>query len=101
MRHETPAVRSKGTSWSLDTSSTATASIPPHPLGLKPLGNQYFASGPNARASLGFFGLFPDEMLLLFLEYLDSSSLRLLGSTCKFLHAASQYDDLWKALYLE
>jgi hypothetical protein len=96
-----PVVRTSGASWGIDTSSVATASIPPHPLGIKPLGNQYFASGPNARASLGTFKLFPDEMLMLFLEYLDASSLRLLGSTSKFLYAASRYDDLWKTLYLE
>ncbi|PKS12035.1 hypothetical protein jhhlp_001331 [Lomentospora prolificans] len=101
MRHEAPSVKVTNMSWSLETSSTATASIPPHPLGIMPLGNQYFSSGPSARASLGSFRLFPDEMLMLFLEHLDVSSLRLLGSTCKFLYAASRYDDLWKSLYLE
>ncbi|SPN97119.1 related to phosphatidylserine-specific receptor [Cephalotrichum gorgonifer] len=40
-------------------------------------------------------------MLLIFLEYLDASSLRMLGSACKFLYAACHSDDLWKSLYLE
>lgn len=75
-------------------------SVPHHPLGIKPSGNQYTAS-LNSKCSVGLFQLFPDEVLAIFLEYLDSSSLRLLGSTCKFLYAFCISDDLWKSLFIE
>lgn len=75
-------------------------SIPPHPLGLKPLGNQYTASS-NARDSMGLFQLLPDEALVIFLEYLDAYSLRMLGSTCKALFAFSHSEDIWKTLFIE
>ncbi|CAJ2501817.1 Uu.00g046700.m01.CDS01 [Anthostomella pinea] len=76
-------------------------SIPTHPMGIKPLGNQYFASGPVARQSLGSMGLLPDEMILHLFEYLDTQSLRNIGFTCRFLFAFSHLDDLWKTLFLE
>jgi len=74
--------------------------IPPHPLGLKPAGNQYTATS-IARNLIGSFQAFPDEILAIFLEYLDSYKLRLLGATCKFLYAFCRSDDLWKALFIE
>lgn len=102
MHQETPSLPGHRATWAPDDNSLITAnSIPVHPLGVKPLGNQYLATGPNARASLGHFRLFPDEMLMVFLEYLDTAALRTLGSACKFLYAACRYDDLWKSLYLE
>ncbi|GAP87368.1 putative F-box domain-containing protein [Rosellinia necatrix] len=70
-------------------------------MGIKPLGNQYFASGPNARQYTGAVGQLPDEMILHLFEYLDASSLRKLASTCRFLYAFGQLDDLWKSLFLE
>ncbi|KAI0856181.1 hypothetical protein F4860DRAFT_423256 [Xylaria cubensis] len=76
-------------------------SIPTHPMGIKPLGNQYFATGPNARQYTGAVGRLPDEMILHLLEYLDAESLRQLASTCRFLYAFTQLDDLWKSLFLE
>ncbi|KAI0022164.1 Clavaminate synthase-like protein [Xylariomycetidae sp. FL0641] len=76
-------------------------SIPVHPNGVKPLGNQYFASGPNARLSTGVVGILPDEMILHLLEYLDADALRNIGFSCRFLYAFSQLDDLWKTLFLE
>ncbi|KAI1824516.1 hypothetical protein F4861DRAFT_505971 [Xylaria intraflava] len=76
-------------------------SIPIHPMGLKPLGNQYFANGPNAKRFTGVVGHLPDEMILHLLEYLDATSLRNLTSTCRFLYAFGQLDDLWKTLFLE
>ncbi|KAI0553625.1 hypothetical protein F4679DRAFT_529910 [Xylaria curta] len=76
-------------------------SIPIHPMGIKPLGNQYFANGPNARQYTGAVGQLPDEMILHLLEYLDAESLRQLASTCRFLYAFGQLDDLWKSLFLE
>jgi hypothetical protein len=76
-------------------------SIPPHPLRVKPSGNQYSATD-NSRDSTGpSFGTWPDEILALFLEYLEPRDLLLLGSACKYLHAFCRSDDLWKALFLE
>ena len=83
-----------------DVESTA-ESIPVHPLGVKPLGNQYFATGPSAREYLGFLGFLPDEMILQVLELLDAESLKILGTTCRFLYAFCHLDDLWKPLFLE
>ncbi|KAK0656739.1 Clavaminate synthase-like protein [Cercophora newfieldiana] len=80
---------------------SAGSSIPPHPLGIKPLGNKYFSSGNDARDSLkGPLRTLPDEMLMQLLEYLDQRSLRILGSTCRFLFANCNYDDLWKSIFL-
>ncbi|KAF2968163.1 hypothetical protein GQX73_g5458 [Xylaria multiplex] len=80
---------------------SAIDSIPIHPMGIKPLGNQYFANAPNARQYTGIVGQLPDEMILHLLEYLDVTSLRNFASTCRFLHAFGQLDELWKALFLE
>lgn len=77
------------------------SSVPPHPLGIKPLGNKYFSSGKDARTSLGALRVLPDEMLMQLLEYMDKSALRLLGSTCRFLFACCAADDLWKSVFLE
>ncbi|KAI6364332.1 hypothetical protein MCOR25_005670 [Pyricularia grisea] len=77
------------------------SSIPVHPLGVKPLGNQYFASGGNARRNIGVFQILPDEALMLLLEQFDARTLRVLGYTCKFLFAFCSSDDLWKTLFLE
>jgi len=75
--------------------------IPLHPLGLKPSGNQYTAS-VNSKRSVGpIFAIFPDEILSIFLEYLDVPGLLTLGSSCKFLYAFSRSDDLWKTLFIE
>ncbi|KAI1813264.1 Clavaminate synthase-like protein [Poronia punctata] len=76
-------------------------SIPVHPLGIKPLGNQFFASGPNARQATGIVGQLPDEMILHLFEHLDSRSIQNLSSTCRFLYAFGQLDDLWKTLFIE
>jgi len=73
--------------------------IPPHPLGVKPSGNSFTAMS-NARHALGEFQRLPDEALALFLEYLDSSTLTMLGSTCKALYAFCRLDELWKVLFI-
>jgi hypothetical protein len=75
-------------------------SIPPHPFGVKPLGNQYTATR-SAKDNLGRFQKFPDEVLILLLEYLDGPLLRSLGSTCKALFAFTRVEDLWKTLFIE
>ncbi len=74
--------------------------IPSHPLGVKPSGNEYTAK-ENLRESIGTFQILPDEVLVTVLEYLDSTQLRHLGSTCKALYAFCHSDDLWKALFIE
>jgi hypothetical protein len=84
----------------LEQSAESLHSIPPHPLGIKPSGNQY-TSSLNSKSSIGPFQLFPDEVLAIFLEYLNSSTLRFLGSTCKFLYAFCRSDDFWKSLFIE
>lgn len=84
-----------------DAAQDSSASIPSHPLRVKPLGNQYSAS-INSRRSIGpSFLAWPDEILALFLDYVDSTELRLLGSTCKFLYAFCRSDDVWKTLFIE
>ncbi|KAM0450336.1 hypothetical protein ACHAPV_004005 [Trichoderma viride] len=82
------------------TSVSHSDSIPTHPLGVKPLGNQYLAKGPNARRSIGSWACLPEEILALVLEGFDKHSLLNLGSTCKFLYAFCHSEELWKALYL-
>jgi len=66
----------------------------------KPLGNQYTAS-IVAKNHVGYFGLWPDEVLSIFLEYLDSHLLLRLSTACKFLYAFCRSDDLWKTLFIE
>ena len=77
------------------------SSIPCHPLGIKPLGNQYFSTTVSARKHIGALQLLPDETLMLLLEHLDPRSLRRLGYTSRFLHAFCTSDELWKPLLLE
>lgn len=75
--------------------------IPSHPLGVKPLGNQYLSSAVSARGSIGIFQILPDEVLAQLSEYFEQGSLRKLGYTCRFFFAFCHADDLWKALFLE
>ena len=82
-------------------SEVAADSIPSHPLGVKPLGNRFFSSGRNAREHTGTLGQLPDEMLLHFLDYVDASSMKALGYSCRFLFAFCYLDDLWKSHFLE
>jgi hypothetical protein len=81
--------------------SSLGSSIPPHPLGIRPLGNKYFSSGADARKSMGALQVLPDEMLMQLLESLDARALRLFGYTCKFLFACCMADDIWKAVFLQ
>ncbi|CAK7266947.1 hypothetical protein SEPCBS57363_002351 [Sporothrix epigloea] len=76
------------------------APLPPHPLGVKPLGNKYLDQGTDAKETTGLFQALPDELLMLMVETLDMGSLRALGSTCRFFYAACIYDELWKTLAL-
>lgn len=76
-------------------------SIPPHPLGLKPLGNKFLFTGRNARESIGTWALLPDEVIMLLLEQFCPSALLTLGHTCKFFYAFCHSDELWKPLFLQ
>lgn len=78
----------------------AQVSIPSHPLNIKPSGNKFTATH-DARNASGTFQILPDETLAVLLEYMDSNSLRHLGSTCKALYAFSRLEDLWKTLLIE
>lgn len=77
-------------------------SIPPHPLGIRPLGNAY-AAPFNLRdtPSCGLFGRLPDELIIQVLGYCDVESLVAIGTTSKCLYAFSRAEELWKALYIE
>lgn len=75
--------------------------IPSHPLGVKPLGNQYFFGGPNAKASIGTWTSLPDEIVMLVLEQFDKLEVLKLGHTCKFFFAFCHSEELWKALFLQ
>lgn len=75
-------------------------SIPHHPLGVRPSGNQYTASS-IARNLIGSFQAVPDEIIAIILEVFESHNLRLLGATCKFLYAFTRSDEFWKALFIE
>jgi hypothetical protein len=74
--------------------------IPSHSLGIKPSGNAY-SSSVNSKTNAGLFGVLPDELILQLLELLAASELLALGSTCRFLYAFTQYDELWRALFIE
>ena len=81
--------------------ANGTPTIPPHPLGIKPLGSRYFWDGQDARKCLGLLQVLPDEVIMQMLEFLDPKTLRLLGYTCRFLFACCMSDDLWKTVFLE
>ncbi|KAL2161484.1 hypothetical protein VTH06DRAFT_8046 [Thermothelomyces fergusii] len=81
--------------------SAVDSSVPPHPLGVKPLGNKYFSASTDARLSIGALQALPDEVLMQLLEYMDARTLRMLGYACKFLFACCMADDVWKTVFLE
>lgn len=98
------AVLGNGIKPSCDSSAVEAAleaqSIPTHPLGVKPLGNQYLHDGPRARGSIGSWAPLPDEIIMLLMEILDKPSLTHLGATCKFMFAVCHSEEIWKALFL-
>ena len=83
-----------------EVAGAAASYIPPHPLGVKPMGNQYSATLNSKRAIGLCFQSWPDEILALFLESLGPDELIRLGSTCKFLYAFCRADDIWKSLFI-
>ena len=85
---------------SVDTSGDNSVTVPSHPVGVKPTGNAYNAT-KNLKSATGFFIALPDELLVKVLEYLDASSLREIGCTCKAMYAFARLEDLWKTLCIE
>ena len=75
-------------------------SVPLHPLGVRPAGNQYTATQISRRLA-GTFQTVPDEIISIILEVFESRDLRSLGATCKFLYAFTWSDDFWKTLCIE
>lgn len=73
--------------------------VPPHPLGVKPAGNQY-TTPENAKSAAGLFSVLPDEIIMLIFELLNERLLLRLGATCKALYAFSTFDELWKTLLI-
>ncbi|PGH05434.1 hypothetical protein GX51_02958 [Blastomyces parvus] len=73
--------------------------IPSHPLGIKPSGNALTATH-NIRHAIGSLALLSDELIIVLLECLDSTSLLRLGATCKALYAFTRAEELWKALFI-
>ncbi|KIW04127.1 uncharacterized protein PV09_04935 [Verruconis gallopava] len=73
--------------------------IPTHPLEIKPSGNAY-SSHVNSKHNAGVFAALPDELTLQLLETLPATGLVALGSSCRFLYAFTQYDELWRALFV-
>lgn len=83
-----------------DIGEDASATVPPHPLDIKPSGNAYTAT-KNIKDHAGLFRRLPDELLMQLLEVLNAADLVRLGSTCKALYAFCRSDDLWKTLFIE
>ena len=74
--------------------------IPPHPLGVKPLGNAYTAK-INLKRAAGCFSALPDELLVQLLEQLEAIDLLQLGATCKALYAFTRFEELWRTLFVK
>jgi hypothetical protein len=79
--------------------ATGRDTIPCHPLGVKPSGNGLTAAW-DLRSASGTIAILPDELILILLEYLDSSTLVCFGQTCKALYAFTRSEDIWKALFI-
>ncbi|RPB10125.1 F-box and JmjC domain-containing protein [Morchella conica CCBAS932] len=78
-----------------------TATISSHPLRIKPSGNAYTSESNLRDTSTGLFAVFPDELIIDILGYLDAESLSQLGFTSRGLYAFSRHEELWKALFIE
>jgi len=76
-------------------------SLPPHPLGVQPLGNRYLSAVPCAREDgLGHLALLPDEQLLALLERLSGRELAALSAASRTLYAWCTQEELWRAACL-
>ena len=75
--------------------------ILPHPLRIKPSGNAFTSSSNLRDTSTGLFALFPDELILQVLGYLDADELDAIGATSKGMYGFSRAEELWKPLFIE
>lgn len=75
------------------------ATIPHHPLGVKPSGNALTADW-SLRPAIGTLAILPDEMIMPLLLYLEAPDLLRLGRTCKALYAFTRAEELWKTLFI-
>ncbi|KAL7274010.1 hypothetical protein RUND412_003112 [Rhizina undulata] len=78
-----------------------TQAIHAHPLQLKPSGNAYTAPSNLRDSSTGIFAIFPDELIMQLLGYLNAASLNSIGATSKGMFAFSRAEELWKSLFIE
>mmetsp|Transcript_30325 Transcript_30325/g.76224 ORF Transcript_30325/g.76224 Transcript_30325/m.76224 type:complete len:512 (-) Transcript_30325:6-1541(-) len=74
-----------------------------HPLGVKPLGNQYVEQAvvPCRDSGLGTLRCFDDPLLLTILMQLDAVDLCRLASVSKSMYVFSHTEDLWRNLVLD
>lgn len=77
-----------------------------HPLNVRPLGNLYLESGPALGATreelMGDFALFPEELLLEVLGFVDDAqALKNLSHASRVLYAYLYDEELWKKHYTQ
>lgn len=77
--------------------------VPKHPLGVKPLGNQIFASSGDLtkiRDSAGkLFNALPDDIVLSVFSLLSKDDLANASRVSKFWYAYATFDELWRKMY--
>ena len=77
---------------------------PPHPHGVRPLGQQMLNDEPNPRDAphaLGVLRALPDEVLLGILGYCDGATLARCAAASRVLRTFCLAEPLWRALYLD
>ncbi|ABN68655.2 predicted protein [Scheffersomyces stipitis CBS 6054] len=78
-----------------------------HPLNVRPAGNSYLTSEDVAlkeakRNSLGHLNMFPEELLMELLTYIDDKeTLRNLSHTSRILYAYLYDEEIWKKLFVK
>lgn len=80
--------------------------IPAHPQGVQPLGNIYLDDQGQKlnfqlRECIGYFGMFPDDLLLTFLSYLSPFEVMKSGIWCKMFYILSRDESLWRNFVIE
>lgn len=73
----------------------------PHPFGVRPSGNAFFADIPPIRSpGLGIWSVVDDERVLELLSFLDAKDLSVLMQASCALYAFCNADDVWRTLTL-
>lgn len=74
-----------------------------HPLNVRPLGNLFFdekIEGPTKDQQMGDFSVFPEELFMEMLGFVDdANSLKTLSHTSRVLYAYLYDEDLWKRYF--